>query len=102
MATSIIEKIKASIRRSHNKLDDDLMDDISACLADLRVCGITYAGEDDPLILNAIKLWCKALYSDDTAKAESYRERYDALKSCLMVAEGYGRQRDSEEAGANG
>jgi hypothetical protein len=99
---TILEKIKKSIRRSHDKLDEDLMDDISGCLADLRVVGIIYAGEDDPLILNAIKLWCKSIYTDDTAKAADYRDRYDALKSCLMVAEGYGRPLDNGEAVADG
>ena len=97
-----LEKIKLSLRRSHNKLDEDLQDEIDACLADLRVCGIVHAGEEDPLILNAIKLWAKSLNTDDNAKAAEYRERYDALKSCLMMAEGYGRPLDNEEAGANG
>lgn len=91
-----LEKIKLAIRRSHDKLDSDLQDEIAACLADLRVCGVTYAGEDDPLILNAIKLWCLASNTDDTAKAAEYRARYDALKSCLMMAEGYGRAPDGE------
>ena len=102
MAESTLEKIKLSIRRSHNKLDDDLQDDIDACLADLQVCGVVYAGENDPLILNAIKLWCKSLYTDDTNKAAEYRARYEALKSCLMMAEGYGREPGSEEAGVYG
>lgn len=101
MATTL-DKVKLSIRRSHDKLDEDLLDEISACLADLRVCGIVHAGEDDPLILNAIKLWVKSLNTDDTAKAAEYRARYDALKSCLMMAEGYGRPLDSEEAGTDG
>ncbi len=98
---STLEKVKLSIRRSHNKLDEDLQDEIDACLADLRVCGVIYAGEEDPLILNAIKLWAKSLNTDDTAKAAEYRERYDNLKSCLMMAEGYGRPPDNEEAGAD-
>ena len=101
MATTL-EKVKLSIRRSHNKLDEDLQDEIDACLADLRVVGITYAGEEDPLILNAIKLWVKSTNTDDTAKAAEYRARYEALKSCLMMAEGYGRAPDSEGADANG
>lgn len=99
---STLEKVKLSIRRSHNKLDEDLQDEIDACKADLRVCGVVYAGEEDPLILNAIKLWAKSLNTDDTAKAAEYRERYDNLKSCLMMAEGYGRPPDNEEAGADG
>ena len=101
-ATSTLEKVKLSLRRSHNKLDADLQDEIDACLADLRVVGIVYAGEDDPLILNAIKLWCRSLNTDDATKAAEYRDRYDSLKSCLMMAEGYGRPLENEEAGADG
>lgn len=97
-----LDKVKLSIRRSHNKLDEDLLDEIDACLADLRVCGVVYAGEEDPLILNAIKLWCRSLNTDDTAKAAEYRDRYNSLKSCLMMAEGYGRKPDGEEAGTDG
>lgn len=92
-----LTKIKQAIRRSHNKLDEDLVADIDACLADLQVVGIVYAEEDDPLIFNAIKLWCKSLDTDDTAKAAAYMQRYEALKGCLQMAEGYGWRDDSHE-----
>ena len=92
-----LEKIKLAIRRSHDKLDSDLQDEIDACLADLRVVGIVHAGEEDPLILNAIKLWCRSVNTDDTAKAAEYRARYDALKACLMMAEGYGWKAGADE-----
>lgn len=86
-----LKKIKQSIRISHDKLDDDIRADIDACVADLRLVGITHADQTDPLIFNAIKLWCRSLYTDDTAKAAEYLKRYEALKSSLMMAEGYGR-----------
>lgn len=85
-----LEKIKLAIRRGHNKLDEDLQADIDACLADLRVVGIIYADETDPLIYNAIKLYCRAMNTDDTAKSAEYMQRYEKLKACLMMAEGYG------------
>ncbi len=85
-----LEKIKLAIRISHSKLDEDIQADIDACMADLKVCGIVHAGEDDPLIFNAIKLYIRSLYTDDTAKGAEYMRRYDALKACLMNAEGYG------------
>jgi hypothetical protein len=86
-----LTKIKQAIRRTHGKLDDDLQADIDACLADLRSVGIIYADDADPLIYNAIKLWCRSLDTDDTVKAAEYMKRYDALKASLMMAEGYGR-----------
>lgn len=86
-----LTKIKQGLRISHDKLDEDIQADIDACLADLKVVGITYADETDPLVFNAVKLWCRSLYTDDTAKAAEYLKRYEALKACLMMAEGYGR-----------
>lgn len=92
-----LEKIKLSIRISHSKLDEDIQADIEACLADLRLCGVTYADDSDPLIFNAIKLWCRSLYTDDPAKGAEYLRRYEALKACLMVAEGYGWEAAADE-----
>jgi len=91
----LLAKVKLSLRRSHNKLDEDLKDQINACLADLKTVGIVEAkltiSEDmDALIVNAVKLYCKAENADDPAKGAEYLRRYEALKSCLMMAEGYG------------
>lgn len=92
-----LTKIKQGIRISHNKLDADILADIDACVADLKLVGVIYADETDPLIFNAIKLWCRSLYTDDTVKAAEYWKRYEALKACLMMAEGYGRPREADD-----
>ena len=84
----MLEKIKIALRISHNKLDDDIQSNIDACLADLEVCGIVFAETADPLILNAVKLYCRSIYTDDPGKGAEYLRRYEALKSCLMMAEG--------------
>lgn len=92
-----LTKIKQSLRISHDKLDADIQADIEACLADLRVVGVTYADETDPLIYNAIKLWCRSLYNDDPVKVAEYMRRYDALKASLMMAGGYGRPEEHDD-----
>lgn len=97
MASETLTKIKLALRTSHTKLDDDIQADIDACMADLKVCGIIHPDESDPLIFNAIKLYCRSLYTDDTAKAAEWLCRYNVLKSCLMMAEGYGWEANSDE-----
>lgn len=92
MATTLLEKIKRAVRISHAALDEEVQADIDACLADLTMCGVVYAGPEDPLIYNAVKLYCKAAYTDDTAKGAEYLRRYEALKASLMMAEGYGHE----------
>ena len=90
----LLLKIKNNLRISHSALDDDVEDTIAAALTDLHVCGVQEPSaadpqELDPLILNAVKLYCKAEYTDDPAKSAVYMERYNALKACLMGAEDY-------------
>ena len=92
-----LNKIKQGLRITHTKLDEDIQADIAAGIADLRAVGIVYADETDPLIFNAIKLWCRSLYTDDTTKAAEYLKRYEALKACLMMAEGYGRPKEADD-----
>lgn len=99
---SLLSKVKKSLRIAHNALDEDILDSIGAALSDLRMCGIAETkldptGELDPLILNAVKLFCRKEYTDDTAKAARYQEGYDALKASLMMADGYRAEVGADE-----
>lgn len=99
---SLLEKIKTNLRISHDKLDGDLGDAINACLQDLKICGVNSPMQEDPqemdaLIINAIKLYCRAEFTDDTTKAAAYKERYDSLKSCLMMASEYREEAVTDE-----
>ena len=98
--TTALVKIRQALRISHTALDDDIQADIEACIADLAVVGVVHADITAPLVFNAVKLYCRSLYTDDPAKGAEYLRRYEALKACLMMAEGYGYQ--DEEAGADG
>ena len=85
----MLAKVKMSLRISHNALDADIQDNIAACLTDLLICGVVPPPEEDMLILNAVKLWCRAAFSDDPAKVTLFREGYDSLKSSLMMSSRY-------------
>jgi hypothetical protein len=97
MTPETLEKVKLFLRRRHDKLDDDLRDNIESCLADLKVHGIVHKDDTDPLILNAIKLWCKSADTDDVARSSELRQRYLALRDSLKSAKGYGWRDDSDE-----
>lgn len=90
MANDIVSRIKLAVRISHAKLDEDVNADIEACLADMRLKGIVYPEPSDPIIFSAIKLYCRASFTDDTAKSAEYLRRYEALRDSLATTEGYG------------
>lgn len=94
ISAKLLTKIKTSLRVTHTALDSDIEDTMAACVADLKVCGVQVPDDLDddtldPLLLNAVKLYCKASYTDDPNKAARFQAGYDALKACLMMAEGY-------------
>lgn len=97
MAPDTLTQIKLDLRISHDKLDTAIESDIAACLVDLQTHGIVHKDDTDPLILNAVKLWSRSLYTDDPAKAAEWRIRYEALRDCLKATEGYGWEADSDE-----
>ena len=86
----ILQKVKTAIRIKHTALDNDILDNIQACLLDLKVHGIVHKDHTDALIQNAVKLYCKAEYTDDPEKSDAFRERYVEMRNCLKAAEGYG------------
>lgn len=88
-ATEIIAKVKTDLRITHTALDVDISDMVDACVEDLRIVGVQVVEPPDVTILAAIKLYCRAAYTDDTGKAEAYMARYNAMKATLMMAKEY-------------
>lgn len=97
VADVTVTKIKTAIRIHHTVLDDEIKSDIEACKANLRAHGILVTDETDPLIYSAIKLYCKAEYTDDVTKSAAYRDSYVSLRDSLKMAEGYGWEAEADE-----
>jgi hypothetical protein len=97
MAPETLAQVKLYLRISHSKLDEAIEGDIESCLSDLRMHGVTLKDDTDSLILNAIKLWCRSIYTTDAAKAAEWERRYIAMRNHLKGAKGYGWEGESNE-----
>ena len=71
----VLQKVKLALRISHNALDGDILDNISACIKDLENAGL-YS--------------CRAMYTDKTEETDAWLRRYEALKGSLQMTTGYG------------
>lgn len=83
----MLDKIKKSLRISHNKLDDDIQENINACLLDLTIAGVNTNIEDE-LIIQAVKLYCKWQY-DFCGNADRFEKAYYNLKMALALSGDY-------------
>ena len=83
----MIDKIKIACRISHNKLDGDIADSIAYAKSEMVRLGIrqelTEAAELDADIQEAIKTYCKSVYTSDKEMTERYRLSWEYQLDCL-------------------
>ena len=85
----MLEKIKQSLRIKNNAVNDEIMDLINACKKDLETAGVKNIDEEDSLIIQAVKTYCKANYGLDNKDSEKYQASYEMQKQKLSLCGDY-------------
>lgn len=87
----MLEKIKQALRIKSNAFDDELKDLITAAKLNLEICGIAKSKiiDTDPLIIQAVKTYCKANFGLDNKDSEKYQKSYDMIKTHLALCGDY-------------
>lgn len=86
---NILEKVKLALRIKSNSLDLEIQDLIESAKADLNISGVKNLDEEDPLIIQAVKTYCKANFGLDNKDSEKYQKSYDMLKQHLSLCGEY-------------
>jgi uncharacterized phage protein (possible DNA packaging) len=87
----MLEKIKSALRIDDDSLDEEIQDNIDAAKSDLKLSGILESKilETDPLIIRAIKTFCKYELCTDDKEADRYKESYENIKIHLSLSIDY-------------
>ena len=85
----MLESIKLALRIKSSAFDLEILDLINAAKLDLRLSGVIKINEEDPLILQAVKIYCKANFGLDNKDSEKYQASYDLLKQHLSLCGDY-------------
>lgn len=86
----MLDKIKLSMRITHNMLDADIQQNIDACLLDLQRVGID-SSKDTSLLTKACELYCKWQY-DYQQKGERFEKNYNSLRDAMSLCEEYRKE----------
>lgn len=95
---TMIAAARKTLRMTTHVFDDEIVDLIDAAKADLLTAGVVLNDENEPLVRQAIKFYCRANFQNgDSKERELYDKRYQALKaqlgSCLTI---YGEPADKD------
>lgn len=87
----MLEKVKLALRIDDDSLDEEIQDAIDAAIADLRLSGVleNKLEETDPLIIRAVKTFCKYEFSTDDKESERYKNAYEMIKIHLTLSTDY-------------
>jgi hypothetical protein len=86
---SLINKVKTSLRVTHNSLNGEIQDLIDAAKSDLELSGVEVIDETDSLIIRAVTVYCKANFGWDNPDMLKFQQSYDSLKNHLTMSEDY-------------
>jgi uncharacterized phage protein (predicted DNA packaging) len=94
MSDVLLPAVKTALRVSHNALDSEIDELISAARKDLYESGVGEIASNatdniDPLIKRAIIVYCKAQFLANDKNAERYQIAYDLMKTHLALASDY-------------
>ena len=81
----LIDSVKNALRITASDMDDDIKDLICAAKADLRISGVKVILDTDPLVIQAVKLYCKAHFGDNDNN-NKFLNAYQALKISMSLA----------------
>lgn len=85
----MLESIKLALRIKSSAFDNEINDLIQSAKLDMKISGIVKTDETDPLIQQAIKIYCKANFGLDNKDSEKYQKSYDSLKQHLSLCGDY-------------
>ena len=86
-SAGLLKKAKTALRiKSNNEdIEDEIKDLIESCIADLQLAGVNTIDEKDPLIISAVKQYCKG-YFGSSDKADEYKKAYESIKLSLSLS----------------
>lgn len=82
----MLERIKESIRIKHSGLDNDIQNNIDACIQDLKLAGVI--AKEDALSEKACELYIKWQY-DYLGKGVQFENAYQNLKIAMALSGEY-------------
>lgn len=88
----MLSAVKLALGITIDDLDADIEATISSARAELIRAGIAEEKADDdtdPLISQAIKTYCKSIYTSDIDKAEKFMDAFKYQQECIRKSEGY-------------
>jgi len=84
----MLESVKLSLGITVNAYDAEIQDLIDAALLDLGIAGVEGYNQNDKLVLQAVKTYCRAHFQSP-ADYDRLKASYDEQKGQLMIATGY-------------
>lgn len=84
----LLASVKLALRITTDAFDDEINSLIAAALLDMGIAGVTNSDTGDPLVVMAVKTYCK-LHFGEPDEYDRLKASYDEQKAQMSMATGY-------------
>lgn len=84
----LINEVRLNLRRVSSALDEEIEADINAAYADLQRVGINIADSKKPLLVKAVKLYCR-WQTNFAGLGDRYQANYESLRDSMALSADY-------------
>lgn len=95
VSAEFLAELKRTLRVASANADTEVADLVRAAVHNMRITGVIWRGENDPLSRQAVKLYCKGNYGYDE-KAEHFQQAYEALRDSMALSGEYQEETDDD------
>lgn len=88
ISKDFLMELKRTLRVATSSAEGEIEDLVYAAIQDMKITGVIYKGELDPLSRQAVKLYCKGNYGYDE-NAEHFQKAYEALRDSMALSGEY-------------
>lgn len=82
----LMKRLRTALRLSSTSFDaDELVPLVDACRTDLSISGVKNTDPDNPLVLQAIILYCKSHFGFNP-DSDKFEKAYSALKNSMALS----------------
>ncbi|MCC8067868.1 MAG: DNA-packaging protein [Clostridiales bacterium] len=95
ITSELIENLRDFLRVKNESADTEIQALAEACLYHLEIAGVYVTDITDPLVVQAIKLYCKAHFGYDS-DVERFEQAYSNLRDSMALCGDYAKDGDED------
>lgn len=94
VSEELLSTLRHAVRVTSKEADEEINGLVESCRVELKLAGV-YGDDEDPLYLQAVRLYCKAHYGYDN-DTDRFLHAYESLRDSMALSGDYKEKKEND------